>query len=49
MTNRERVLGNVVRDILQFPVDRIIRVGIDGVDGAGKTTFATELACKLHA
>src|ERR1700730_4916224 len=48
MTNRERVLGAVVRDILQLPVDRIIRVGIDGVDGAGKTMFATELACKLR-
>jgi uridine kinase len=24
--------------------DRIVRVAIDGVDGAGKTTFANELA-----
>jgi uridine kinase len=48
MTNRERVLGTVAREVLQFPVDRIIRVGIDGVDGAGKTMFATELAYKLQ-
>ena len=35
--------------ILVLPLDRITRVGIDGVDGAGKTTFGDELARVLAA
>jgi uridine kinase len=44
MSKRELVLDTVGNLILQLPSNRILRVGIDGVDGAGKTTFADELA-----
>lgn len=33
--------------ILEIPDDRVTRVAIDGVDGAGKTTFADEIAFLL--
>jgi uridine kinase len=35
--------------ILRLPADRITRVGVDGVDGAGKTMFANELAAVVHS
>ena len=35
--------------ILALPSAHVIRVGIDGIDGAGKTTFANELAEVLGA
>jgi uridine kinase len=38
------VLERVARAMLELPAASIVRVGIDGVDGAGKTTFADELA-----
>ncbi|MGZ3687244.1 MAG: uridine kinase, partial [Bdellovibrionota bacterium] len=37
-------LQTIAERILALPQDRILRIGIDGVDGAGKTTFADELA-----
>jgi uridine kinase len=49
MSKREWVLNNVGSRILQLPSDRIVRVGVDGVDGAGKTTFADELAEVLRS
>jgi pantothenate kinase len=41
---RQRVLNTVARHIARLSADPVVRVGIDGVDGAGKTTFADELA-----
>jgi len=47
-TSREQVLDNVAGRILRLPADRAVKVGIDGVDGAGKTKFADELASVLQ-
>ncbi len=44
---RRAVLERVARAVLELPSARIVRVGIDGVDGAGKTMFADELALVL--
>lgn len=44
MTHRELLLQTVADRILQTPSPYILRAAIDGVDGAGKTTFADELA-----
>lgn len=45
MTDRWTVLNMVARRILELPTDdRVVRVAVDGVDGAGKTFFADELA-----
>jgi uridine kinase len=44
---RQTVLGHVATTVLELPVPAapgVLRVAIDGVDGAGKTTFADELA-----
>ncbi|MFI5328090.1 MAG: uridine kinase [Candidatus Rokuibacteriota bacterium] len=40
---RLAVLERVARAVLELPAARTQRVGIDGVDGAGKTMFADEL------
>jgi uridine kinase len=45
---RKRVLNTVARHIVRLSADPVVRVGIDGVDGAGKTTFADELADVLR-
>jgi hypothetical protein len=39
----------VTQRLLALPQDRVARVGVDRVDGAGKTTFADELARALEA
>jgi uridine kinase len=39
----------VTQRLLALPQDRVARVGVDGVDGAGKSTFANELARSLEA
>ena len=44
MTERRRLLRDIAGRIARLPADRVARVAIDGVDGAGKTTFADELA-----
>lgn len=44
MPKRALLLRDVARRILKLPERAVLRVGIDGVDGAGKTTFADELA-----
>ena len=49
MSQRLEMLGIVADRILRLPSDRTARVGIDGVDGAGKTMFADELAQVLRA
>lgn len=40
---RRAVLERVAASILALPAHRVARVAVDGVDGAGKTTFADEL------
>lgn len=47
MTHRELLLQTVAARILQAPSPHILCAAIDGVDGAGKTTFADELALLL--
>lgn len=48
MSERARVLTTVAEAICGLPAAGVVRVGIDGVDGAGKTHFADELADRLH-
>jgi uridine kinase len=43
------LLARLEREILRRRDGRILRVGIDGVDGAGKTTLADALAATLTA
>jgi uridine kinase len=44
MTGRKGILSHVAGAILELPATNVVRVAIDGVDGAGKTVFAHELA-----
>jgi uridine kinase len=44
MSQRANLLTAIARMAPALAPDRIVRVAIDGVDGAGKTTFANELA-----
>ena len=44
---RQALLETVARAVLALPSRPTLRVGIDGVDGAGKTMFADELAAVL--
>ncbi len=44
MTRRQAVLRSVAEHILETRSHGVLRVAVDGVDGAGKTTFADELA-----
>ena len=48
MDNRSKFLCELTNRILALPEGRIQRVAIDGVDGAGKTTLANELAPRLE-
>ncbi len=48
MSTRYQVLESVAHRILRLPADCVVKVGIDGVDGAGKTMFADELAKVLQ-
>jgi len=45
---REVVLGLVADAVATLPAGRARRIGVDGVDGAGKTVFADELAAVLE-
>ena len=47
--DRQEILRIVADAILRLSTANIIRVGIDGVDGAGKTVFGDELARLLEA
>lgn len=49
MTNEHRtnLLKQISDTILTLPHQHVLRVGIDGVDGVGKTFFADELALLL--
>jgi uridine kinase len=40
---RQSVLQNVAKSVLRVTTKDVVRVAIDGVDGAGKTVFADEL------
>src|SRR5215510_3613080 len=44
MSQRTNLLAAIARRATGLASDKIARVAIDGVDGAGKTTFANELA-----
>jgi uridine kinase len=44
MSQRTDLLAAIAHTVIGLAPDRIVRVAIDGVDGAGKTTFADELA-----
>ncbi|HEY3887064.1 MAG TPA: hypothetical protein VGL73_00715 [Caulobacteraceae bacterium] len=44
---RAEILREVAARVLELPATRVARVAIDGVDGAGKTVFADELASVL--
>ncbi len=44
---RAAVLDQVAAAVLALPGNGVVRVAIDGVDGAGKTMFADELADRL--
>src|SRR5262249_58204748 len=41
---RQDVIEAVARTVFALPTTRVFRVAVDGVDGAGKTFFADELA-----
>jgi uridine kinase len=41
---RENLIRFVAEQVLALPHHGVVRVGVDGVDGAGKTVFAGELA-----
>lgn len=45
--NRQQLLTTVAGNILALPATNTRRVAIDGVDGAGKTHLADELAAEL--
>lgn len=49
MSARQRVLETLAAHILKTPSPFVLRVAIDGVDGAGKTHFAGELGLLLSA
>jgi uridine kinase len=49
VTERHRVLAEIASRILAISCPGVVRVAVDGVDGAGKSTFADELALVLHA
>ena len=45
---RQELLGAVADLISELPRGQVLRVAVDGIDGAGKTTFADELASVLQ-
>jgi uridine kinase len=49
MNMREKFLFELADRLVETVPDRTVRVAIDGVDGAGKTTFADELGCLVAA
>jgi uridine kinase len=49
MSRRTQLIEAVAQGILGLPPERVTRIGVDGVDGAGKTMFADELADILRS
>jgi uridine kinase len=47
MNDRQRLIAQVAATITRLPANGVLRVGIDGVDGAGKSMFGDELAAAL--
>lgn len=47
LSERSRVLDAVADLVPAFTDGRCVRVGVDGVDGVGKSTFARELSARL--
>ncbi|WP_299715232.1 uridine kinase [Tardiphaga sp.] len=47
--NRKRLLAELAGRLVLASPDRTLRVAIDGIDGAGKTTFADELSAVVAA
>ncbi len=45
---RQDLLGTLADLVNKLPQNRVLRLAVDGVDGAGKTTFADELAQVLQ-
>jgi len=41
---RAAVISEIAAAVIALHTNRVVRVGVDGVDGAGKTLFADELA-----
>ncbi|AIZ45367.1 uridine kinase [Deinococcus radiopugnans] len=48
MNARLKLLGGLAARLDARPAHPVLRVAVDGVDGAGKTTFADELAASLR-
>lgn len=48
-TRRTDLLAGLARRVIDLDANRVLRVGVDGVDGAGKTVFADELADAVRA
>lgn len=48
MTPRQQLIETVAQRILALPQKGIVRVGVDGESGAGKTTFGGELHAALR-
>jgi hypothetical protein len=46
---RIELLHQIASAIRRLPGRSVVRVAVDGVDGAGKTTFADELAATLDS
>lgn len=45
---RAQVLGRIAREVAELRVEgKPLLIGIDGIDGSGKSTFADELAARL--
>jgi uridine kinase len=44
---RRRLLQKLTAQILSLPAEDVLRIGVDGVDGAGKSMFGDELASLL--
>jgi len=49
MKTRTKLLHEVAQQIIELTYLYVVRVAVDGVDGAGKTTFADELADALKS
>ena len=49
MDKREKFISELADGLVSTAPDRIARIAIDGVDGAGKTTFADELGTLVAA
>lgn len=47
-SGRQRLLQQIASRVPHSASEDCVRVGVDGVDGAGKTVFADELAEQLH-